>query len=219
MTGFSESTSLCVSFSHTLIPSVSVFSPRLQTGVYSLSGGVFIRRVCQEAPLPPLLPQWMYSALAGAGKNEDWMWSVGWGVGRDVRFVMKFFNSVSHILSWGAVTTTQKLFCYQKVNSCFSAVVHWLFTCSLIRLSLPLTARYLPSMPKKPCWRRQQPPAHVRTPRSPLHQDRATGEAGDLRSNSTFFTVFMRHASLLRPPHWLLLNKIYITLTWFTHFC
>ncbi|XP_045913672.1 E3 ubiquitin-protein ligase RNF115 isoform X1 [Micropterus dolomieu] len=30
---------------------------RLQTGVSSLSGGVFIRRVCQEAPLPPLLPQ------------------------------------------------------------------------------------------------------------------------------------------------------------------
>lgn len=53
-----------------------VFLSRVQTGVSSLLWRVFIRGICQEAPLPPLLPQWMYSALVGAGKSRRWMFSV-----------------------------------------------------------------------------------------------------------------------------------------------
>lgn len=52
------------------------FLSRVQTGVSSLLWRVFIRGICQEAPLPPLLPQWMHSALVGAGKSRRWMFSV-----------------------------------------------------------------------------------------------------------------------------------------------
>lgn len=53
-----------------------VFLSRVQTGVSSLLWRVFIRGICQEAALPPLLSQWMYSALVGAGKSREWMLSV-----------------------------------------------------------------------------------------------------------------------------------------------
>lgn len=42
----------------------------------------------------------MYSALAGDGKDEEWMWSVGWRVWRSVGLVTTFLR-VSHILNWG----------------------------------------------------------------------------------------------------------------------
>lgn len=71
---------LCFSYSHYLLFFLLFFSSRLQTGVSSLQGGVFIRGICQEATLSPLLPQWMYSSLVGAGKGEGWMWSLGWRV-------------------------------------------------------------------------------------------------------------------------------------------
>lgn len=101
-----------------------------------------------------------------------------------------------------AVTKTKKLFFLPK-----SAM---LSACRLISFSPTVTARYLPSVSKKPRRRRQQPPAHIRTPGSTLHQDRATGEAGVLRSgpiNSTSVAVFKRCTSHLRP-HQVLLNKI-----------
>lgn len=81
--------------------------------------------------------------------------------------------------------------------------------------SLPVTARYVPSVQKKPWRRGQQPPAHSTAPRSPLRQDGATGEAGELRHgpcNAASFTVFERRSPHLRPSalaHRLLSNKIH----------
>lgn len=56
----------------TVLPFAPPPLPRVQTGVSGLLRRVLIRRICQEATLPPLLPQWMYSALAGAGKSREW---------------------------------------------------------------------------------------------------------------------------------------------------
>lgn len=125
--------------------------------------------------------------------------------------------------------TRWKLFTKTCTN--FLLLYRWLSASRLTSVSLPVKAWYLPSVPKKP-WRcRQQPPAHITTPGSPLHQDRATGEAGDLRngpSNSTSL-LFLRSTRLTSdlPSHWLILNKIHasesdiaaLTLTWFAHLC
>lgn len=168
-------------------------SCRMQTGVSSLQGGVFIRRVCQEAALSPLLSQWMHSAVVGAGKSEEWMCLMNLMMKTPLcRFVQKIL-SVSDVM--GCEEKTLKKCRRDAAN--FSA---WTFTCFLF---LPVTAWYLPSVPKKP-WRRwQQPPANIRTPRSTLPQDRATGEAGDLRNvqkNSTSSTTNVKDcAPPLRP--------------------
>lgn len=93
----------------------------------------------------------------------------------------------------------------------FNQKVCWCCLLADLYVFLPVTAWYLPSVPKKPRRRWQQPPAHIRTPRSTLHQDRATGEAGELRNgpiNSTSVAVFKRCTSHLWP-HRVLLNKIH----------
>lgn len=96
---------------------------------------------------------------------------------------------------------------------------------------LPVTARHLPGVPKKP-WRRwQQPPAYVRTPRNALPQDRPTREAGNLRhvqkkiNSTSSTTVFSRTAPLDSGCTKCSLKEGCITqshyveaLTWFTLF-
>lgn len=229
MTGFAVSTSLCVSLSlshtHSFCFCFSCFSlPRLQAGVSSLQGGVFIRGICQEATLPPLLPQWMYSALAGAGKDEGWKRPVGWRVWRSARFVMKVFT-VCHT-SWieGCDDNTETfllLYCYTTLDFFSPADWYGFFflhfsqhdTCPVCRKSLDGVDNSLPPTSEPP---------EARSIRTEQQEKQAIWETWP--SNSTSFTVFESVS-----PQSCFLNKIHYMhhshkfaasrLTWFTRLC
>lgn len=189
-------------------------SPRLQTGVSSLQGGVFVRGICQEASLPPLLPQWMHSALAGAGKHKESLWSVVWGIWSPVRFVMKV-SRVCHISWRGDWTGTKK--CTNVFTGCIIHAVALLTFCWFPRLIL-LTVFPLSQHDTCPVCRKSldgvdnsllptSDPLEARSIWTEQQERQAIWETG--QATLTSFTVFKRHASFLPqtsdfPPHWLL---------------
>lgn len=195
----------------TLILSVSVLSGvffpacRLECPVCreEYSPGESVRKLpCLHYFHSECIVPWLELVRMRSGCGQ---WAEGWS---PVSFVMKVLT-MCHT-SWRQPRNffvTKK--CTNVFTGCIIQLHYWflVFRGSHCSLSFPPTARHLPSVPQKPRRSRQQPPTYIGSPRSSLHKDRATGEAGDLKygpSNSTSLTVFKRTrfflASDLRFP-------------------